>query len=220
MRIITDLCINTYTYFKARDALVLFLLGCSLLLTGLHGVGVSQITPEGWPLAANPGVGAPPANADPGRGAPASGAAGIAQQSPWSGIAQQTIWTGVAQQSAWTGVAQTTPNLGVEGALDGQLAQQPENPGTGVAEQADVPYDDSLIRFSVGNLYKFIEGAFGALVVVGAGLGAVIAAAVGAYKSAMALFVTAVGAFILRAYVSLFFGTNYDDYTVGVDDQN
>ena len=65
---------------------------------------------------------------------------------------------------------------------------------------------------STGNILRFIEGAFGALVMVGAGLGAIVAAAFGAYKAAISLLFVAVGAFILRAIVSLFFGTNYPAY--------
>ena len=217
--LLNQVSIRIYTYFKVRDSLILFILGSSLLATGLHGVGVSEEPhTQGHPLAASQSIGAPVLAANPGLGAPAA----FARPAPGAIArpAQQTIWLGIAQQSPWTGVAQSSPYKGVEAPLNWNLAQQPENPGIGVAEANDVPYDDSLIRFSVGNLYKFIEGAFGALIVVGAGIGAVIAATVGAYKSALALLVTAVGAFILRAYVSLFFGTNYDDYTVGVDGVN
>lgn len=77
------------------------------------------------------------------------------------------------------------------------------------AQATDVPYNDSLSRCATGNLYRLIEGAFGALVMVVAGLAAIIAAAMGAYKMAISLVFIAVGAFILRALVSLFFGTNY-----------
>jgi hypothetical protein len=34
----------------------------------------------------------------------------------------------------------------------------------------------------------------------------------GAYKAAVGMLVVAVGAFILRSLVSLFFGTNFEDY--------
>ena len=71
-------------------------------------------------------------------------------------------------------------------------------------------YDDTLVRGSVGLLFQLIEGAFGALVMVVAGLGAIIAAAMGAYRAALGMLVVAVGAFILRSLVSLFFGTNFD----------
>jgi hypothetical protein len=42
-----------------------------------------------------------------------------------------------------------------------------------------------------------------------AGLGAIISAAFGAYRAAVGMLVVAVGAFILRALVSLFFGTQF-----------
>ena len=54
-------------------------------------------------------------------------------------------------------------------------------------------------------LLGFIEGPFGALITVGAGIGAIIASAVGGFKMAWTLVVVAVGAFILRAWVTLFF---------------
>ena len=76
-------------------------------------------------------------------------------------------------------------------------------------------YDDTLFRLGTGNLLAFIEGPFGALIMVAAGIGAIIAAAVGGFKVAWALFMVAVGAFILRSLVSLFFGTDYPVY--GVD---
>lgn len=76
----------------------------------------------------------------------------------------------------------------------------------------EAAYDDQLVRNSVGNLFKLIEGAFGALIMVVSGLGAIVAAAMGAYRAAVGMLVVAVGAFILRALVSLFFGTDYADF--------
>lgn len=76
-------------------------------------------------------------------------------------------------------------------------------------ENQDSDYDDRLQRNATGNLFRLIEGAFGALIMVVAGLGAIVAAAMGAYKMALTCLVVAVGAFILRALVSLFFGTDY-----------
>lgn len=75
----------------------------------------------------------------------------------------------------------------------------------------EADYNDSLVRNAVGNLFGLIEGAFGALVMVVAGLGAIVAAAMGAYRLAVSLIVVAVGAFILRALVSLFFGEDFTD---------
>lgn len=80
---------------------------------------------------------------------------------------------------------------------------------------SEAEFQDELIRNSVGNLFKLIEGAFGALVMVVAGLGAIIAAAMGAYRASVGMLVVAVGSFILRALVSLFFGTDYPDYESG-----
>ena len=77
---------------------------------------------------------------------------------------------------------------------------------------SEAGFQDDLIRNSVGNLFKLVEGAFGALVMVVSGLGAIIAAAMGAYRAAVGMLVVAVGAFILRALVSLFFGTDFQDY--------
>ena len=44
-----------------------------------------------------------------------------------------------------------------------------------------------------------------------AGLASIVAAAMGAYRAAVSLLVVALGAFILRALVSLFFGEQYTD---------
>jgi hypothetical protein len=198
------LCISVYSFFKVRDSLVMLLTGIALLSIGLQGISNADITPSGWP---NPGkekeeykagkespylsntfspyTAGTPSNYTPGT---------LAPRSPHIGIAESSFFKGAED-----------PLLAVD-------AEQPRDGGIGEAEAKDVPYDDTLIRNSVGNLYKMIEGAFGALVVVAAGIGTIIAAVVGAYRIAFALFVTAVGAFILRSYVSLFFGTDYVSY--------
>lgn len=80
---------------------------------------------------------------------------------------------------------------------------------------SEANYNDSLVRNAVGNLFRLIEGAFGALIMVVAGLGAIVAAAMGAYRAAVGMLVVAVGAFILRALVSLFFGEDYADFAQG-----
>lgn len=77
---------------------------------------------------------------------------------------------------------------------------------------SEAAYEDALVRNAVGNLLMLIEGAFGALIMVVAGLGAIVAAAMGAYRAAVGMLVVAVGAFILRALVSLFFGTEYESF--------
>jgi hypothetical protein len=77
---------------------------------------------------------------------------------------------------------------------------------------SEAALDDSLIRNAVGNLFKLIEGAFGALIMVVAGILAIIAAAMGGYRAALGMLIVALGAFILRALVSLFFGADFDAY--------
>lgn len=53
-------------------------------------------------------------------------------------------------------------------------------------------------------LLDYVEGGFASLVAAAAGLGAIIAAAVGGFKAAWSLLVISVGAFILRSYISVF----------------
>lgn len=83
------------------------------------------------------------------------------------------------------------------------------------ASFSEAAYNDELVRNAVAALFELIEGAFGALIMVVAGLGAIVAAAMGAYRLAVSMLVVAVGAFILRALVSLFFGENFQSYTGG-----
>lgn len=78
--------------------------------------------------------------------------------------------------------------------------------------QSEAQFDDGLIKGAVGNLFRLIEGAFGALIMVVSGLGAIVAAAMGAYRAAVGMLVVAVGAFILRSLVSLFFGSDYTEF--------
>lgn len=72
-------------------------------------------------------------------------------------------------------------------------------------DRLDPDFKEERISNAVCLFFKLIEGAFGALIMVVAGLAAIIAAAMGAYRAAMGMLVVAVGAFILRALVSLFF---------------
>lgn len=65
-------------------------------------------------------------------------------------------------------------------------------------------------RFSTltNRVLLLIEGPMGALVMVAAGLLAIISAAFGAYRAAVGLLVVAVGAFVLRSLVSIFFSVD------------
>lgn len=70
-------------------------------------------------------------------------------------------------------------------------------------------FTDAYIKYAVGNILRLLEGSFGALIMVVAGVMAIISAAMGSYKQAMAMLVVAVGAFVLRSLISLFFGVDF-----------
>ena len=74
----------------------------------------------------------------------------------------------------------------------------------------DVPeWNQERIAIAASYLLTLIEGALGALVMITAGIGAIVAAAMGAYRAAVGMLVVAVGAFILRSLVALFFGDEF-----------
>ena len=72
-------------------------------------------------------------------------------------------------------------------------------------------FNEEPIGAAVNNLINMLEGQLGALLMVVAGLGAIFAAAMGAYRLAVSLIVVAVGAFILRSLVTLFFDVTPQD---------
>ncbi|MBX7144688.1 MAG: hypothetical protein K1X79_09580, partial [Oligoflexia bacterium] len=59
-------------------------------------------------------------------------------------------------------------------------------------------FNDTRLANSVNAILTYLEGTFGALVMVCAGVGAILSSAFGQYKAALGLMVVAVGAFILR----------------------
>jgi hypothetical protein len=75
-------------------------------------------------------------------------------------------------------------------------------------------YNDERIANSVTTILRYLEGSFGALVMVVSGIGAILSAAFGQYKAALGCLVVAVGAFILRSFMSTFFNTQ----TIEADD--
>ena len=78
----------------------------------------------------------------------------------------------------------------------------------GLALAQDGPdYDDEKLVEAMEKLFTYIEGAFGALVMVGAGIGAIISSAFGQYRASLGLLVVAVGSFILKSLVKTFFNT-------------
>lgn len=66
-------------------------------------------------------------------------------------------------------------------------------------------FNDTRLANSVNAILTYLEGTFGALVMVCAGVGAILSSAFGQYKAALGLMVVAVGAFILRSFIGTFF---------------
>jgi hypothetical protein len=75
----------------------------------------------------------------------------------------------------------------------------------------EVHYNDTQISQAVVAILTYIEGSFGALVMVGAGIAAILSSAFGQYRAALGCLVVAVGAFILRSVMSTFFNTQSID---------
>lgn len=75
--------------------------------------------------------------------------------------------------------------------------------GPGAVHQID--YNDVRLSQSLNAILTYIEGTFGAMVMVAAGIGAILSSAFGQYRAALGLLVVAVGAFILRSLVGTFF---------------
>lgn len=72
-------------------------------------------------------------------------------------------------------------------------------PGMGVAA------GDRRLYEAAQRLFLLVEGNFGALIMVCAGLASIIAAAFNQYRKAFSLLIVATGAFILRSLVVIFF---------------
>lgn len=75
----------------------------------------------------------------------------------------------------------------------------------------DTTYNDDGFRAIASLLLTHIEGAFGALLMIVAGIGAIFSAALGQYRAALSLLVVAIGAFILRTLVQTFFNVEIDE---------
>lgn len=80
------------------------------------------------------------------------------------------------------------------GSLDGAFAYTP------IAN-----YNDDRIAEAVDLIFRYINGTFGALIMVCAGIAAILSSAFGQYRAALGLLVVAVGSFILRSLVATWF---------------
>ena len=76
---------------------------------------------------------------------------------------------------------------------------------TAADAQLTATYNDSRLADALNHIMAYIEGTFGAMVMVASGIGAILSSAFGQYRAALGLLVVAVGAFILRSLVSTFF---------------
>ncbi|MFN8391907.1 MAG: hypothetical protein U0136_16580 [Bdellovibrionota bacterium] len=74
----------------------------------------------------------------------------------------------------------------------------------GLNELADAQVASVQAQAACSRLLAYMETGFGALVAAAAGVGAIVASAVGGFKAAWSLLVVSIGAFILRAYITLF----------------
>ena len=68
-----------------------------------------------------------------------------------------------------------------------------------------IKYNDRRVVEATNGVLLYLEGSFGALVMVASGIGAILSSAFGQYRAALGLMVVAIGAFILRSLMSTFF---------------
>ncbi len=66
-------------------------------------------------------------------------------------------------------------------------------------------YNDVRMSDALNAILTYVEGTYGAMIMVASGIGAIMSSAFGQYRSALGLMVVSVGAFILRSLVSTFF---------------
>jgi len=93
--------------------------------------------------------------------------------------------------------------LGVLLLTVGLIAHASADPSVAGAE-----FNDERIANSVNTLLAYLEGSFGALVMVASGIGAILSSAFGQYRAALGCLIVAVGAFILRSVLGTFFNTS------------
>lgn len=84
------------------------------------------------------------------------------------------------------------------GSQDASIAQY-------TGERYNIEYNDERIDTVINAVFTYLEGSMGALIMVGAGISAIVASAFGQYKAALGLLAVAVGAFVLRSLVGTFF---------------
>lgn len=78
-------------------------------------------------------------------------------------------------------------------------------PSLSLAEDA---FDDSAIQDAICDLFRMSQGAFGALFALAAGIGSIVAAAFGMYRTAISFLVVSISYFAIPAFVDLSFNTD------------
>ncbi len=75
--------------------------------------------------------------------------------------------------------------------------------GDAVADRT-IRYNATRVTEAVNAVLLYLEGSFGALVMVCAGIGSILSSAFGQYRASLGLMVVAIGSFILRSILSTF----------------
>ena len=75
-------------------------------------------------------------------------------------------------------------------------------------DRYEIEYNDERVDNVINAIFVYLEGSVGALIMVAAGISAIVASAFGQYKAALGLLAVAVGAFLLRSLVGTFFNDN------------
>ena len=105
------------------------------------------------------------------------------------------------------GLDQLAHAAGAEAAGNGQRGDASQGSGggsrAGAGNAGGSVINGNAVQACSRNV-GYIEGGFGTLVASAAGIGAIISAAVGGFKTAWSLLVVSVGCFILRTFLYLF----------------
>lgn len=75
--------------------------------------------------------------------------------------------------------------------------------GEAIADRS-IHYNATRVTEAVNAVLLYLEGSFGALVMVCAGIGSILSSAFGQYRASLGLMVVAIGSFILRSILSTF----------------
>jgi hypothetical protein len=72
---------------------------------------------------------------------------------------------------------------------------------------SQINYNDLKLNEALNNVLYFLEGSLGAGLMLAFGVAAILSSAFGQFRAAIGLLIVAVGAFLIRAYISMFLGS-------------